>query len=47
MLTGTRAFAAELSALGVGHVVHIGAGGHHGSTWRDVLPAGLRYALTR
>ena len=47
VLTGTRAFAAELTALGVGHVVHIGAGGHHGSTWRDVLPAGLRYALTR
>ncbi len=46
-LATTRAFASELGSLGVEHVVHVGAGGHHGSTWRAVLPAGMRYALTR
>jgi enterochelin esterase-like enzyme len=46
-LKATRGFARELTKLGVEHVVHVGAGGHHGSTWRAVLPAGVRYALTR
>jgi enterochelin esterase-like enzyme len=46
-LAATRAFARELAALGLEHAVHVGGGGHHGSTWRAVLPAGVRYALTR
>lgn len=46
-LAATRAFAWELSDLGVDHVLHLTAGGHHGRTWRAVLPAGLLYAFAR
>jgi enterochelin esterase-like enzyme len=46
-LRGARAFALELSALGIDHVLHVSAGGHHGRAWRAVLPVGLRYAFAR
>jgi enterochelin esterase-like enzyme len=45
-LAATQAFARELAALGIAHTMHIGDGGHHGRSWRAVLPAGVRYALT-
>ena len=46
-LAATRKFARELASLGIRHVTHVDAGGHHGSTWRAVLPAGVRYAFAR
>jgi enterochelin esterase-like enzyme len=46
-LLATRAFARELSALGLEHALDVTAGGHHGRTWRAVLPEGLRYAFAR
>ena len=46
-LLATRAFARQLSDLGLEHVLHVTAGGHHGRTWRAVLPAGLLYAFAR
>ena len=46
-LLATRAFARLLSDLGLEHVLHVTAGGHHGRTWRAVLPAGLLYAFAR
>ena len=46
-LLGARAFARQLSDLGLDHVMDVTAGGHHGRAWRAVLPAGLLYALAR
>jgi enterochelin esterase-like enzyme len=46
-LRAARTFARELSELHIDHVLHLTAGGHHGRTWRAVLPAGLLYALAR
>ncbi len=46
-LAMTRAFARELTGLGIAHLLHVGGGGHHGSAWRAVLPAGVRYAFAR
>ena len=46
-LLATRAFARQLSDLGLEHVLRVTAGGHHGRTWRAVLPAGLLYAFAR
>ncbi len=46
-LLATRAFARRLSDLGLEHVLWVTAGGHHGRTWRAVLPAGLLYAFAR
>jgi enterochelin esterase-like enzyme len=44
-LSAARAFALELSGLGLEHVLRVTGGGHHGRAWRAVLPVGLRYAL--
>jgi enterochelin esterase-like enzyme len=46
-LRAARTFARELSGLNVDHVLRVTAGGHHGRTWRAVLPAGLVYAVAR
>ena len=46
-LRAARTFARELSDLHLDHVLHVTVGGHHGRTWRAVLPAGLLYALAR
>jgi len=46
-LLAARTFARELSGLGLGHVLDVTGGGHHGRAWRAVLPAGLLYALAR
>ena len=37
-LLGARAFARQLSELGLDHVLDVTAGGHHGRAWRAVLP---------
>jgi enterochelin esterase-like enzyme len=41
-----RAFAGELSRLGIAHRLWLGAGGHDGRLWRAQLPAALGYALS-
>jgi enterochelin esterase-like enzyme len=46
-LSAARAFAGELSGLGLDHTLSVAGGGHHGRAWRAVLPAGLRYAFAR
>jgi enterochelin esterase-like enzyme len=40
-----RAFAGELTALGLAHRLFLIPGGHQGKVWRRQLPAALRYAL--
>jgi enterochelin esterase-like enzyme len=47
VLLASREFARELAGVGLEHVLRVTAGGHHGGTWRAVLPAGLRYAFAR
>jgi enterochelin esterase-like enzyme len=46
-LRETQAFGDQLASLHVTHLVYVTAGGHHGRTWRAVLPGGLLYALAR
>ncbi len=38
---------ASWPASALEHVLDVTAGGHHGGTWRAVLPMGLRYAFAR
>ena len=47
VLLASRDFARELAGVRLEHVLDVTAGGHHGGTWRAVLPVGLRYAFAR